>query len=118
MTLMDALAEESDSCWWKERGLVREADGLQLRLSRRSSTGYKRVIRDHDGKYRARVEMGNNPGNLGRYETAVEAAVAVARFYRGDPMPPRPTYEGEVRRAAARRGQATRRAKRLEQGLL
>ena len=116
MAIKDALAEESDSCWWKERGLVRETDGLQLRLSRQSVTGYKCVIRDHDGKYRARIETGINTGNLGRYETAVEAAVAVAKFYRGE-LSPRAAYEGEARRAAATQAQATRRANRLEQGL-
>ena len=111
-----ALAPEEP--WWEERGLVREQDGLPLNLSRQSATGYHSVTRDHDGRYRARIDRIDQDGrvNLGRYETAVEAAMAVARFHRGEQSPQ--VYDSAARSIAGRAAIATKRAKWREAGLM
>ena len=102
---------------------MREMSGLPLQLSQQSLTGYRAVSMESDGKYRARVACNDaqvhGTGNLGRFETAVEAAVAVAKFCRGE-LPPRAreAYDAEARSTAALQGAAKRRAKQLELGLV
>ena len=59
-------------------GLVQEAEGFHLHLSRRSNstTGYTGVYMD-DGKFKARHAVDGT--TIGRFDTVVEAAVAYAR---------------------------------------
>ena len=76
--------EDLDVCTWvweDERptsGAVdevpTEAGGLKLHLSGQGSTGYLHVYPDL-GRFRARIDR----ANLGTFDTAVEAAVAVAK---------------------------------------
>ena len=58
--------------------LVKEAEGFKLHLSPRGSTGYLSVSRNH-GRFVAQAFSDGKRINIGRYETAVEAAVAYAR---------------------------------------
>ena len=53
-------------------------EGYRLHLSDRSSTGYVGVALNQ-GRYQARQKSGGKCTNLGRYDTAVEAAVAYAK---------------------------------------
>ena len=55
-------------------GLVREAEGFRLHLSSRAATGYLGVS-EIDGRFSAKKDG----TTIGYYDTAVEAAVAVAR---------------------------------------
>ena len=55
-----------------------EAGGLKLHLSQNSSTGYLHVYLVH-GRFRARITAIEGGGCLGAFDTAVEAAVAVAK---------------------------------------
>ena len=71
--------------------LVHQSQGWDLHLSSKSSTGYLGVSRDPNdrGLFRAIVSR----QNLGKFETAVEAAVAVARANgntAGESQPSRP----------------------------
>ena len=62
---------------------VTEAEGLRLHLSSTSPTGYMGVSEEPSGRFRARYKYGGHAYNLGLFDTAVEAAVAVAcRFSR------------------------------------
>jgi len=58
-------------------GLVTEVDGLKLHLSKRNKTGYLCVAFNKTGD-RFRVEIAG-VGQIGVFDTAVEAAVAYAR---------------------------------------
>jgi hypothetical protein len=55
-----------------------EAGGLKLHQSSSGSTGYLHVYLDH-GRFRARITAIEGGGRLGTFDTAVEAAVAVAK---------------------------------------
>ena len=66
-----------------------EAEGLHLHLSSRSSTGYKCVCRHSSGRFEAKRSMAGRLVSLGYFDTAVEAAVAVARAV-GEYQPPAP----------------------------
>ena len=78
--------------------VVKEADGFQLHLSRKSGTGYLGVslirqhgrrsrtnssgymgVFPHGGRFRARHASGGKLTCIGNYSTAVEAAVAIAK---------------------------------------
>ena len=72
---MGAVEEEEEE--EEEEELVTEAEGLKLRLSSKSRTGYLHVI-DKGSRFRAKVGKYHN---LGSFATAVEAATAVARWY-------------------------------------
>ena len=72
---VDELEEEEE-----EEELVTEAEGLKLRLSGKSRTGYRHVI-DEGSRFRAKA---TGKFQLGSYVTAVEAATAVARWYLQD----------------------------------
>ena len=72
-------AEQSTGAAGSAAGLAAEAEGYTLVLSQKSVTGYKHVVFSQ-GKYRPSVQRAGKNVRLGAYETAVEAAVAVARF--------------------------------------
>ena len=59
--------------------LPTEAKGLKLHMSDRSSTGYRGVYQD-GGRFAAQMCVEGKNVRLGTFDTAVEAAVAVARF--------------------------------------
>ena len=60
--------------------LVTEAQGVRLHLSGKSPTGYVGVYPNGaSGRYEAKISSGGKMIYLGRYDTAVEAAVAFAR---------------------------------------
>ena len=59
--------------------LVEEAEGVRLYLSARSMTGYRGVDKD-GGKYRARTNRSGQRVLLGYFGTAIEAALACARY--------------------------------------
>ena len=63
---------------------VSESEGVQLFLSERTATGYMGVSRNASGKFfEARCSAGERAGSknlIGTFGTAVEAAVAYARF--------------------------------------
>jgi len=61
-----------------EAPLAEEAKGLRLHLSSSSSTGYKGVY-SRDGRFHAQHSVGGRKVTIGRFDTAVEAAVAYAR---------------------------------------
>jgi hypothetical protein len=60
-----------------DRAVVREADGFELHISSRSATGYYGVTKKK-GRYQARSKI--DCMYLGMHDTAVEAAVACARY--------------------------------------
>lgn len=72
---------------WSKPGIATEAQGYQLELSycRESVSGYTRV--SYDGrydKYWASCIVNGRKRMLGGYQTAVDAAVAVAKFKLGE----------------------------------
>ena len=86
----EAEAEEAE-----ERELVTEAEGFKLHLSSEGATGYLGVKLDRrSGRYQAHGKFQGSNCRLGTYDTAVQAAVAVARR-RGPPV-----VERSPRRAA------------------
>jgi hypothetical protein len=65
--------------------VVTEAEGLRLHLSATSPSGYRGVSQSRGGTYTARYIRGNpsiqgNTSYLGTFDTAIDAAVAYARF--------------------------------------
>ena len=71
-----------------EAGVVSQAEGMTLRLSARTSTGYTGVVRypdpDRTKPFRAEVKPHNGRRvSLGTFVTAVEAAVAYAKHAAG-----------------------------------
>ena len=81
-------SEDLDDCTWEwedERGngpsgvdeVPTEAGGLKLHLSGSGSTGYTHVY-PAKGRFRARIKGREGEACLGTFDTAVEAAVAVA----------------------------------------
>ncbi|EOD34401.1 hypothetical protein EMIHUDRAFT_98774, partial [Emiliania huxleyi CCMP1516] len=68
--------------------LVTEAEGLRLHLSSSNATGYKGVY-EHSGRFKAQRRVGGRLGSIGKFDTAVEAAVAYARAV-GEYQPPAP----------------------------
>ena len=66
---------EADDSGRDEQGLAREAEGIQLHLSDQNSTGYLGVY-----SKRAKFIAQHSRKGLGSFHTAVEAAVAYARF--------------------------------------
>ena len=94
--------EEEEEQQQQQVGVVVEAQGLQLHISHTSSTGYRGVYLRPNGRFEARI---NQPGTLsarrksgswlGVFDTAVEAAVAVARCMLSAPsQPPLPRSTG------------------------
>ena len=71
-----------------EAPVVAVAEGLRLHLSSSSITGYKGVC-DRSGRFDAQHWVGGRNVKLGRFDTAVEAAVAYARAV-GEYQPPAP----------------------------
>ena len=73
--------EDEDDEEDEDEGVVTtEAEGLTLHLSSQNRTGYLHVTRTGFSRFRAEVRGGTGaPLTLGHYDTAVEAAVAVAR---------------------------------------
>ena len=59
--------------------ILEEVDGIKLHLSSKSATGYKGVC-EQDGRFRASVSSNGQQRHLGYFPTAVEAAIAHARF--------------------------------------
>ena len=59
--------------------VVAQAEGLRLHLSSSSSTGYKGVRRQSGSVFRAYRNKNGKQVTIGRYDSAVEAAVAYAR---------------------------------------
>ena len=60
---------------------VTEVDGLQLHLSNTNPTGYKNVFETRGGRFEAKkAHAGGNQTYLGTFDTAVEAAIAYARY--------------------------------------
>ena len=68
--------------------VAEEAEGLRLHLSSNAATGYKNV-RESSGRFEARICPGGSGRQIaiGRFDTAVEAAVAYARAV-GEYLPP------------------------------
>ena len=71
----------------KVGAVVKEAEGLKLHLSDRGKTGYLGVCKQNDDRrsakpYQARLYYSDQNVSLGYHATAVEAAVAVARYLR------------------------------------
>ena len=66
-----------EEAWVDE--VVKEAEGVKLHLYRRGSTGYLGVRLDK-GRYRAALSSGGKRIHIGNYGTAVEAAVAYAKY--------------------------------------
>ncbi|EOD41433.1 hypothetical protein EMIHUDRAFT_448797 [Emiliania huxleyi CCMP1516] len=66
----------------------RRAEGLRLHLSSSNATGYKGVY-EHSGRFKAQRRVGGRLGSIGKFDTAVEAAVAYARAV-GEYQPPAP----------------------------
>ena len=75
-------------------GLPTEAEGFALHMSDRSGTGYRGVKTTTSGKFEARY--GNKSEHLGTFDTAVEAAVAYARYAATGELPPQPPPQVEV----------------------
>ena len=71
--VVDAAAE-----WLRLNPPVAEAEGLRLHLSNRSPTGYRGVSMK-GSRFRAELSSGGKKVGLGTFETAVAAAVAIAR---------------------------------------
>ena len=65
----------------KDGGLVTEANGMTLKLSGKSNTGYTgvRALAGAEGRFEARIWSDGKHEYLGLFNTAVEAAVAYAR---------------------------------------
>ena len=61
--------------------VVTEAEGLQLHLSYSSATGYRGVCLI-GSRFQAYYVLKSTKKYLGRFDTAVEAAVAYARYLR------------------------------------
>ena len=59
--------------------MLAEAEGLRLHLSSAAATGYKGVAKLPSGRFEARRAADGIKFCLGRFGTAVEAAVAYAR---------------------------------------
>ena len=59
--------------------VVSHAAGVQLYLSKRNVTGY-RGVRRMDGRFQAQYQGGGKNKHLGMFQTAVEAAVAFAKY--------------------------------------
>ena len=70
-------------CVQEAKGGVEMVDGYTLLRSRRSSTGYLGVT-PHGGRFQAQHWSGDKNIAVGTYDTAVEAAVARAKFAAGD----------------------------------
>ena len=68
----------------KDGTLVKEAGGYKLFLSRKNPTGYVGVQKQAYGRFQAKYYDGasddNNHVSLGRFNTAIEAAVAYAKY--------------------------------------
>ncbi|EOD31694.1 hypothetical protein EMIHUDRAFT_468124 [Emiliania huxleyi CCMP1516] len=75
--------------------VVAEAEGLKLHLSSSSATGYKGV-REHYGRFEAKLTANGRQVVLGYFDTAVEAAVAYARAVGEYQPPPPPTVATEA----------------------
>ena len=78
-----------------EAPLAEEAEGLRLHLSSSSSTGYKGVYKgdSRNGRFEAKHRVAGRQVTVGRFDTAVEAAVAFARAV-GEYQPPAPPTVG------------------------
>ena len=59
------------------------ADGYTLLLSRNNGSGYKGVTKGPDGRFSATRWVNGFPYALGRYDTAIEAAVAYSKHVAG-----------------------------------
>ena len=57
---------------------VEEAEGIRLHLSRYSTTGYRGVCFDK-GRFKAEHSLHGKKTNLGRFDTALQAAIGYAR---------------------------------------
>ena len=62
--------------------LVTEAEGLALNLSSTNRVGYAGVSQKQNGRFEARAVHGNTYDYLGCFDTAVAAAVAIAKHLR------------------------------------
>ena len=71
-----------------DANLVTESEGYKLYLSDRSATGYKGVRAPVTGKYEAHTSLGGGYQNVGTYDSAVKAAVAVAKALAAAGKPP------------------------------
>jgi hypothetical protein len=94
----DEPADEPAAAGAAASGLVTFAEGLQLHLTHRSNTGYRGVrynpVQNKARPYQARGSINKVATHLGFFGTALEAAVAyakwVARQESGEPEPERP----------------------------
>ena len=59
----------------RSQPLVTEAEGLRLHMSSKTATGYMGVFPTDSGRFKAEARL----SNLGTFDSAVEAAAAVAR---------------------------------------
>ena len=53
---------------------------MELHLSSKTDSGYLGVYRPPSGRYEARIKVDGHMKGLGAYDTAVDAAVAVAKY--------------------------------------
>ena len=71
--------ERSEAAKAEGGEVVTEAQGVKLHLSSTSNTGYLGVHRNPSGRYQASLRVDGRQKAVGTYDTAVEAAVAVAK---------------------------------------
>ena len=67
-------------CVQEAKGGVEMVDGYTLLRSHRSSTGYRGVTQTGEGRFKAIHSRHGGMRNIGSYGTAVEAAVAYAKY--------------------------------------
>ena len=72
-------------------GLPTEAEGFALHMSEANGTGYRGVLKNREGgRFVAKAMVNGGHVHLGMHDTAVEAAVAYARYAATGELPPRP----------------------------
>ena len=77
----DDAEEEAETDATERARRQAEAEGLTLKRKSSNETGYKGVLRNHKScRFHARVRRAGTREHLGSFNTAEEAALAVARF--------------------------------------
>jgi len=76
-----AARREEPAAKHSEKGKATEAEGVRLRLSNISETGYRGVVRAPQGRFSAAIQEGaaKRKRSLGIFDTAEEAAAAYTR---------------------------------------
>ena len=104
---LDESDGESESMVAERPAVATEAEGLRLHLSAHNKSGYTGVYHAaRSGTYAARYIRGNpnirgNVTNLGAFDTAIDAAVAYARFAEAQGIEPPSDPSASMSAAAA-----------------